>query len=170
MPWEQGESISFVIRPMNLITEYVDYSLYPNRIWLKPDWASVVFEDDWGDGKCPRHLELWKLEALINIVSKLGETHVTYSDPNRLEFEDNLELSRLDQVQISSSAFLVAGQRGWAICGTGDGWCSVAGDPRIMKPFIESCGGFSQIQIAYPTPDIMLSDHVEFLCNNFKNV
>lgn len=155
---------------MNLITEYVDYSLYPNRIWLKPDWASVVFEDDWGDGKCPRHLEQGKLETLIGIVSKLGETHVTYSDPNRLEFQENLELSRLDEIQIMSSAFLVAGQCGWAICGTGDGWCSVAGDRRIMKPFIESCGGFSQIQLAYPTLDTMLRDHKEFLCNNFKNV
>ena len=157
------------IQSMDLISECIDYSLYPKRIWLKPSWASVVFEDDWGDGCYARHLDRGTLETLLEIVSDLGEKHVAFSDPNLLQYSEKLELSKLDEIQLSSSAFLIVGGLGWGICGTGDDWCAVAGKREIMAPFIDSCGGFSQIRDSYPVSETTLEAHKEFLRNNFKN-
>lgn len=153
---------------MNPINEHIDVDAYPSLIWKDSSWLSLVFKDDCGDGLRPRHINENILNVLIHVVSELGEETVWFSDFNLDKHRSDLALEDLDDVQQVASSIYVYGSHGWAMCGTGDGWCAVGGCGSVMKPFIAKLGGFTNVKRSYPDID-MLPDHRIFLANNFKN-
>ena len=154
---------------MNEINSHISIDKYPNCIWVNENWLSVVFEDDWGNGCNPRHLNKDILNTLINVVSEIGEQTAFFSDPNLNDNRSGVKLNELDSLQIVSSSFYVVGSKGWGICGTGDGWCVVGGNVSIMRSFINLSGGFEKIRNSYQASVQTLAEHTYFLRQNFKN-